>query len=77
MKAGRPCEHCGQAFLPRKATSRFCSRICDANRRRLARIPERPQYAYTGRLSDALQREVDAARAEAPTAPLYRPGATL
>jgi hypothetical protein len=74
MRRARPCEHCGQAFLPGKATSRFCTHRCDAASRRLARIPARPRYAYDGRLSPELQREVAAARAEAPTAPLYRPG---
>jgi hypothetical protein len=84
MKAGRPrtvvdrpCEYCGQAFRPSKATGRFCSHACDANARRMARIPVRPRYAYGGRLSDELQREIHAARAEQATAPLYRPGGGL
>ena len=88
MKAGRPrtltdrrCAFCAQVFHPRHATTRFCSRVCKSRGHRLvpapAPAPRRPVYAYAGRLSDALQREVAAARAEAATAPLYRPGGVL
>jgi hypothetical protein len=50
--------------------SRFCSRQC----RKLSHEPPIRRYAYDGRLSAELQREVAAARAEAATAPLFRPG---
>jgi hypothetical protein len=68
----RPCAFCAKVFRPGRATSRFCSHLC-AGRGRIVEPPV-PQYAYRGRLSDELQREVSAARAEAATAPLYRPG---
>jgi hypothetical protein len=42
--------------------------------RHFAARPPRPRYTYDGRLSDALWREIHAARAEAATAPLFRPG---
>jgi hypothetical protein len=84
MRRGRPrtladlhCPCCGKQFHPKHATARFCSRKCLAVSRRLAAIPARPRYAHDGRLSDELQREVAAARAEAPSAPLYRPGTSL
>lgn len=84
MKLGRPrtlpdraCAHCGKRFRPHRATSRFCSLACVTRSRHLNARPERPRYAYNGRLSDALWREIHAARAEAATAPLYRPGASL
>ena len=71
-----------QAVLSQRATTRFCSRACvDRNKvdahldRRNSRT--RPHYAYAGRLSDELRREVAAARAEMATAPLYRPGTSL
>jgi hypothetical protein len=77
MRRARPCEYCGQAFRPPRATSRFCSRACrdDGHRRSPAPSPvARRSFAYNGRLSDALWREIHAARAEAATAPLFRPG---
>jgi hypothetical protein len=80
MKIGRPrtladlpCAYCGKSFRPRHATTRFCSLAC-GNSSRFNAKPPRPLYTYSGRLSEALQREVSAARAEAATAPLYRPG---
>jgi hypothetical protein len=79
MKAGRPrsvvdrsCAFCAKAFRPWNKRTRFCSVFC-ANRSRIVEPPV-PQYAYRGRLSPELQREVAAARAEAATAPLFRPG---
>ena len=78
MKAGRPrladrpCAYCAKVFRPRKSSRRFCSVFC-SNRSRIVEPPA-PQYVYRGRLSDALWREIHAARAEAPSAPLYRPG---
>jgi hypothetical protein len=74
--ADRPCAFCGKRFRPKRATTRFCSRTCSNTGRYNAR-PERARYAFNGRLSDALWREIHAARAEAPTAPLYRPGGVL
>jgi hypothetical protein len=81
MKVGRPrtladvaCAYCGKSFRPRHATTRFCSLSCSNTSRYNAR-PERPRYTFNGRLSDALWREIHAARAEQATAPLYRPGA--
>ena len=81
MKAGRPrrlpdllCACCGKRFHPKRATSRFCSIGCGLKARHFAARPSRPRYAYDGHLSAELQREVAAARAEAPSAPLYRPG---
>jgi hypothetical protein len=79
MKAGRPrsildrsCAYCAKVFRPWNKRTSFCSRFC-ANRSRIVEPPV-PQYAYRGRLSDALWREIHAARAEAATAPLFRPG---
>ena len=84
MKAGRPrtladlaCAHCGKRFRPKRATTRFCSLSCVSRSRHLNARPERPRYTYSGRLSDALWREIHAARAEMATAPLYRPGGVL
>jgi hypothetical protein len=81
MRIGRPrklvdlsCACCSKRFRPKHATTRFCSRRCKDQGQRLARAPRRPLYAYDGRLSDALWREIHAARAEQATAPLYRPG---
>lgn len=83
MKPGRPrslaelaCGFCGKQFRPKHATTRFCSLSC-SNSSRFNAIPPRARYAYTGRLSDELQREVAAARAEARDAPLYRPGPSI
>jgi hypothetical protein len=80
MKIGRPrklvdlpCAYCGKSFRPKHATTRFCSLSCNTSSRFNAK-PTRPRYAYNGRLSDALWREIHAARAEQATAPLYRPG---
>ena len=42
-----------------------------------SRQPHPATYAYRGQLSAELQREVAAARAEAATSPLYRPGTVL
>jgi hypothetical protein len=72
----RPCAFCGGAFRPKHATTRFCSRVCGSSSRFNAR-PARPQYAYRGRLSDELWRVIHLIRAEAQTAPLYRPGTSL
>jgi hypothetical protein len=70
--ADRPCAGCGGTFRPAHATTRFCCRACRG------RTPvARPRYAYDGRLSDALWREIHAARAEAATAPLFRPGSVV
>jgi hypothetical protein len=70
------CEHCGASFVHRRWAQRFCTHWCSAQHR--AKLPKPlPQYAHDGRLSDELQREVRAARAEAATAPLYRPGGGL
>jgi hypothetical protein len=84
MKIGRPrtladrlCAACGKRFRPKHATTRFCSRACRDHSHRRSPAPApvaRRSYAYNGRLSDALWREIHAARAEAATAPLYRPG---
>jgi hypothetical protein len=71
--ADRPCEYCGTSYRPKHAVSRFCSRQC----RKLSHEPPIRRYAYDGRLSDALWREIHAARAEAATAPLYRPGGVV
>ena len=83
MKLGRPrtladklCAFCGGRFRPRHATTRFCSRVCGSSSRFNAR-PERPRYTYNGRISDALWREIHAARDEMASAPLYRPGGGL
>jgi hypothetical protein len=73
MKRVRPCEYCGTWYLPSKAGSRFCTRRCAAQSQGQP-VPPRPLYAYNGRLSDGLWREIHAARAEMATAPLYRPG---
>jgi hypothetical protein len=70
MRRARACEYCGTAYRPKHATSRFCSRQC----RKLSHEPPIRLYTYNGRLSDALWREIHAARAEMATAPLYRPG---
>ena len=84
MKRGRPrtladraCVYCAKVFRPKHTTTRFCSRGCVNSGRHNAAPPPRRRYAYTGRLSDALWREIHAARAEAATAPLYRPGGVL
>ena len=89
MKAGRPrtladlhCPCCGKRFHPKRATTRFCSRACVDRNKVNAHLDRhnsrtRPHYAYAGRLSDELRREVAAARAEAGDAPLYRPGGVL
>ena len=83
MKIGRPrklfdlaCAFCGKQFRPKHATTRFCSMGC-SNSSRFNAKPPRPLYTYSGRLSDALWREIHAARAEMATAPLYRPGGGL
>lgn len=73
----RLCEQCAQPFRPPHAKGRFCSRECLSQHRVRAPRRARPLYAYNGRLSDALWREIHAARAEAATAPLYRPGGML
>ena len=70
----RLCEQCRQSFRPPHATGRFCSRECLSEHRIMAARRHRPLYTYNGRLSDALWREIHAARAEQATAPLYRPG---
>lgn len=70
----RLCEQCRQPFRPPHANSRYCSRECLSEHRMMAARRPRPRYAYDGRLSAELRREVAAARAEAATAPLYRPG---
>ena len=79
MKAGRSrtlvdrsCAGCGGTFRPKHAPQRFCCRACRGRSPVALR-----RYAYAGRLSDELRREVAAARAEAATAPLYRPGGVL
>lgn len=89
MKVGRPrtladlhCPCCGKRFHPKRAITRFCSRACVDRNKVNAHLDRhnsrtRPRYAYDGRLSDALWREIHAARAEAATAPLYRPGTSL
>jgi hypothetical protein len=73
----RLCEQCAQPFRPPHAKGKFCSRECLSQHRVGAARYTRPRYAYDGRLSAELQREVNAARAEAATAPLYRPGGVL
>lgn len=84
MKPGRPrtlvdraCVHCGKRFRPHRATSRFCSLSCVTRSRHLNAQPGRQRYTYNGRLSDELWRVIHLVRAEAATAPLYRPGASL
>ena len=83
MKTGRPrklidrlCASCARTFRPKHATQRFCSRGCKDQGRSRSPVSLR-RYAYDGRLSDALWREIHAARAEAATAPLYRPGGVV
>ena len=73
----RICEQCAQPFRPPHATGRFCSRECLSQYRTMQPRRPRPFYTYDGRLSDALQREVAAARDEAPATPLWRPGGVL
>ena len=72
MRRARACERCGAAYSGR-TSSRFCSRQCKDDAQRKAE-PRRTQYGYDGRLSDALWREIHAARAEAPALRPY--GAT-
>jgi hypothetical protein len=70
------CEHCGASFVHRhrgRSTQRFCSHWCATQHTAKSPRP-RPRYEHDGRLSVELQREVAAARAEAPSAPLFRPG---
>ena len=73
----RLCEQCRQPFRPHHVNARFCSRECLSEHRVGAARYTRPRYAYAGRLSDELQREVAAARDEAPATPLWRPGGVL
>lgn len=76
MRRARTCEICGHAYRPGHATSRFCSRRCTGLSKSLP-TGRTTQYAYHGRLSDELWRQILAARAEAPTTDLYRPGASI
>ena len=69
------CLYCGRGFRPWNASSQYCSRRCGMFAR--GGQLKRGEYTYRGRLSDALWREIHAARSEAATAPLYRPGASL
>ena len=75
MTQARQCERCGASYLGR-TSSRFCSRQCKDDAQRKVE-PRRTQYGYDGRLSDALWREIHAARAEVMSVPLYRPGTAL
>lgn len=70
----RLCEQCRQPFRPAHANGRYCSRECLSEHRFMAARRHRPVYVYNGRLSDALWREIHAARAEMGSSPLYRPG---
>lgn len=76
MRRARPCEYCHAAYRPWKRTQRFCSVRCFSEHRS-SQAPARVQYAYRGRLSEELWRQIHAAKAEAPTAELYRPGAAI